>query len=132
MDQLLEFFHSEHNDDILGVDLHILQYWLVVDPTSKDYTLSTVFFHKHEGEKFGVTNLMSHFSMFLPTKANVKLSNGNTGHAQLIGNVLCFFTNYPIIYPVGTFYSFLPFQYHVIGCPKMSCWFEKCYLWLSW
>ena len=35
MDHLLELFHSEHDDDILDVDLQMLQYWLVVAPSSK-------------------------------------------------------------------------------------------------
>ena len=30
MDRLLEFFHSEHNDDIMDVELHMLQDRLVV------------------------------------------------------------------------------------------------------
>ena len=36
-------------------------------------------------EHFLVTNFKSHFSMFVPTKATVKLANGNTGHVQEIG-----------------------------------------------
>ena len=35
LDQILELFHSEHNGDILDVGLHMLQSWLVVDPSSK-------------------------------------------------------------------------------------------------
>ena len=31
-DHILEFFHSEHDDDLLDVDLHMLQSWLVVAP----------------------------------------------------------------------------------------------------
>ena len=42
--------------------------------------------------------------MFVPTKATVKLANGNTGHAQGIGIVLCRFPNFPIIYTVGPVY----------------------------
>ena len=42
--------------------------------------------------------------MFVPTKATVKLANGNTGHAQGIGIILCRFTNFSIIYPVGPVY----------------------------
>ena len=45
--------------------------------------------------------------MVVPIKATVKLTNGNTGHAQGIGINLCRFTNCLIIYPVG------PVQY----CP---------------
>ena len=47
---------------------------------------------------------MSHFSMFVPTKATVKLVNGNTGHAKGIRIILCCFPNCYIIYPVGTVY----------------------------
>ena len=42
--------------------------------------------------------------MFVPTKATVKLANGNTGHAQGIGIILCRFPNCSIIYPVGPVY----------------------------
>ena len=49
---------------------------------------------------------MSHFSMFVPTKATVKLDNGNTVHAQGIGIILCCFPNCLIIYPVGPVYFF--------------------------
>ena len=47
---------------------------------------------------------MSHFYMFFPTKSDVKLANVNMGHAQLIGIILCHFTNCPIIYPVVPVY----------------------------
>ena len=47
---------------------------------------------------------MLHLSMFVPTKATVKLANGNTGYTQGIGIILCCFPNYPIIYPVGPVY----------------------------
>ena len=76
----------------------------MVAPTSKFYTVSTVLFHKDGGANVSVTNFMSHFSMFVPTKATVKLANGNTGHAQGIGIVLCRFPNCLIIYPVGPVY----------------------------
>ena len=42
--------------------------------------------------------------MFVSTKATVKFSNENTGHAQGIGIILCHFTNCTIIYPVGPVY----------------------------
>ena len=61
-------------------------------------------FHKYGGENVAVTNCMSHFSMFVPTKTTVKLSNGNTWHAQGIGIVLCRFTKCLIMYPVGPVY----------------------------
>ena len=41
--------------------------------------------HKYGGDNFAVTNCMSHFSVFVPTKANVKLDIGNTVHTQGIG-----------------------------------------------
>ena len=44
-------------------------------------------------EKKPVKNLMLQFFMFIPTKANVKLVNGNMGHYQRIGIILCFFPN---------------------------------------
>ena len=59
----------------------------MVTPPSKFYTLSTVFFHKDGDANVAITNRMSHFSMFFPTKATLKLANGNTGHAQGIGNL---------------------------------------------
>ena len=74
MDHLLEFFHSEHDDDLLDVDLQMLQARLVVPSPSKFYTVYTVLFHKDEGANVAFTNCMSHFSMFFPTKATVKLS----------------------------------------------------------
>ena len=44
--------------------------------------------------------------MFVTTKTTVKLSNGNTRHAQGIGVILCRFPNCTIIYPVGPVYYF--------------------------
>ena len=44
--------------------------------------------------------------MFVPTKATVKLANVNTGHAQVVGIILCCFPNCPIIYTVGPVYYF--------------------------
>ena len=44
---------------------------------------------------------MSRFSMFVPTKSTVKLAIGNTGHAQVIRIIVCRFTNFHIIHPVG-------------------------------
>ena len=34
MDQILSFFHLEHDDDLLYFYLHVLQDWLVVAPSS--------------------------------------------------------------------------------------------------
>ena len=47
---------------------------------------------------------MSHFLMFVPTKATAKPAHGNTGHEQVIGIILCCSPNCPIIYPVGQVY----------------------------
>ena len=66
----------------------------MVAPPSKFYTVSTVLFHKDGGANVAVTNFMSHCSMFVPTKATVKLANGNTGHDQRIGIILCRFHNW--------------------------------------
>ena len=56
---------------------------------------------------------MSHVSIFVPTKSTVKLANGNTGHAQGIGIILCCFPNCSIIYPVGP-------VYYCLGHPSNS------------
>ena len=104
MDHLLEFLHSEPDDYLLGVDLHMLQAWLVVAPPSKFYTVSTVFFHKYGGVNVAVTNCTLYFSMFVQTKSTLKLANGNIGHAQGIGVILCRFPNCLITYPVGPVY----------------------------
>ena len=45
MDQLLELLHSENDDYILDVDLHMIQAWLLVATYSKFYTVYTVLFH---------------------------------------------------------------------------------------
>ena len=104
MDQLIKFFDLDHDDNILYVDLHMLQAWLLVAPYSKLHTLLTELFHKGVGDNVKITNCMSYFSIFVPTKTNVKLANGNMWHAQVIGIILCYFTNCPIIYIVGPFY----------------------------
>ena len=49
---------------------------------------------------------MSHFSMFVPSKATVKLANVNTGYAQVIGIFLCRFPSCYIVYPVVPVYHF--------------------------
>ena len=101
MDHLLEFFQSEHDGDLLDVELQMLQDLLVVAPPSKLYTVSNVLFNKYRGANVAVTNCMSPISMFVPTKTTVKLANGNTVHAQGIGIILCCFPNCSIIYTVG-------------------------------
>ena len=114
MDHLLEFFQSEHDDDLLDVDLQMLQACLVVAPPTNFYTVSNVLFHKDRGANVAVTNCMSHFSMFVPTKATVKLANGNKGHAQGNGIILCRFSNCYIIYPVVPVYYCPSHPYNTI------------------
>ena len=84
----------------------MLQALLVVTPSSKSYTVSTVLFHINGGQNVAVTNCLSHFSMFVPTKATVKLANGNTVHAQGIGIILCRSPNCSIIYTMEPDYYF--------------------------
>ena len=99
----------------------------MVAPPSRFYTISTDFFHKDGGANVAVTNCMSQFSMFVPTKATVKLSNVNTVHAQVIGIILCLFTNYFIIYPVGSVYYCPghPFDTISSGALKFYVGFQK-------
>ena len=78
----------------------MLQALVVVSTSSILFTVYIVLFHNYAGENNAVANCMSHFSMFVPTKSDVKLANGNMGHAQVIRIILCNFTNCPIIYPV--------------------------------
>ena len=57
----------------------------MVDTSSKCYTVSTLLFHKDGVENISIKNCMSHFSIFVQTKANVKLANGNTRRAHGMG-----------------------------------------------
>ena len=75
-------------------------------PTFKSYTVSNVLYHNDGGANVAVTNSLSHFYMFVPTKATMKFPNGNTGHSQVIGIILCIFPNCSIIYTVGPVYYF--------------------------
>ena len=84
MDQLPEFFCSDHDGDILDVDLQMIQYWIVVDTSSNFYTVPIVLFHKYGGVNVSVKNCVSHFYMIVPTKANAKLAHWNTVHDQRI------------------------------------------------
>ena len=67
-----------------------------------------------------------HYYIFVPSIGNVKLTNGNMGHTQVIGIILCFFPKYPIIYPVGP-------VYYCTGKPsnKISLGDTKCYVGLQ-
>ena len=87
----------------------------MVAPHSSVYTVSTVLFHKYGGANVTVKNCMSQFSMFVPTNATVKLDNGNTVHAQVIEIILCHFTNFYIIYPMGLVYYCQDHPYNTIS-----------------
>ena len=65
--------------------------------------------------------------MFVSTKSNVELANGNMGHAQIIGIILCRFPNCPIIYPVGPVYYFPGRPYNNISLGDLKCYvgFQK-------
>ena len=88
----------------MDVDFQMIQYQLVVDPISNLYTVSTVLFCKYGVANVAVKNWISRFYLFVPTKDTVKLANRNTWHAQWIGIILCCFTHYSIMYPVGPVY----------------------------
>ena len=59
--------------------------------------------------------------MAVPTKANVKLYDGNTVHVQVIGIILCCFPNCPIIYPVGLVYYFPVHPSNNISSGTLKC-----------
>ena len=63
-------------------------------------------FHKDGGANFSVKNCMSHFSVFVPAKATVKMANGNKEHVQRSGIVSCRVPKCSIIYPVLSVYYF--------------------------
>ena len=66
---------------------------------------------------------MSHFPMFVPTKATVKLANGNRLYAQGVWVIFCNFPNYSIINPLGP-------VYYCPGHPSntMPSYAVKCYV----
>ena len=105
----------------------MLQAWLVVAISPKFYTVYTILFHKYVGSNIGFKIFMSHFSMFVPTKANVKIANVNMGHAQVIGIILCNFTNWPIIYPVVPVYYCPGHPSNTISLGALRCYvvFQK-------
>ena len=82
----------------------MLQVWIVVAPFSKVYTVSIVLFHKDEEANVAVTNFMSHVSMFVSTNNTVKVANGNMGHAQGAGIILCCFSDCSVIFPLVKVY----------------------------
>ena len=125
---MMKLFHTNHDNNILNVDLQMLQTRLVLARPSNFYTVSTVFCHKDRGANFAVTNCMSHFSMFFPTKATVKLANGNTGHAQVIGVILCSFSKCSNIQwdQFMIVQVTLPTPPHQVT--SILCWFSKGYI----
>ena len=88
----------------------------MVAPNSTFYAVSTVL-----GGNIAVKNCMSHFSIFFPTKATVKLANGNTLHDQVMGIILCRFSNRYIIYPVGPVYYFPGHTSNTISSGALRC-----------
>ena len=58
---------------------------------------------------------MSQFSIFYPTKATIKLANGNTENAQGTGINLCNFYYCSTVYPVGPVYYFPVHPYNTIS-----------------
>ena len=64
------------------------------------------------------------FLCFSQPSPTAKLANGNTGHAQVIGIILCHFPNCLIIYPVGPVY-YCPglFQHYIISFSQVLYWF---------
>ena len=93
----------------------------LVAPSSRFHTVSTVLFHKYGGANYGVANFMSHFSMFFPTKVNVKFSNLNTIHSLVIGVILCSFPTCPIIYPMRLFYYCTGRPSNTISSGDLKC-----------
>ena len=75
---------------ILNVDLHMIQYLIVVATSSKSYTVPSMLFHKYGQANVPVKKIISHFYMLVPTKSDVKLAKGNMGLAQGIGIILMF------------------------------------------
>ena len=70
---------------------------------------------------------MLQFSMFVPTKANVKQANVNKRHDQVIGTIVCCFPKFSIIYPVGQVYYFSGHPYNIISSDSLKCYvgFQK-------
>ena len=94
----------------------MLQAWLVIAPSSKNYTFSSVLFHK-----YGRSNVVVIIYMFDPTKATVKLANGNTVQAKGIGIISCRFPNWPILYPVGPVYYYQGYPSNTITLDELKC-----------
>ena len=83
--------------------------------------------HKYREANIAVTNCISDFYIFVPTKVTLKLANRNTVHAQVIEIILCPFPNYFIIYPVGPVYYFPGHTSNTIssGALKFYAGFQK-------
>ena len=89
MNQLLELFHLENDDDFLDVGIKMLQAWLVVTPYKQIIQSQLCCFINME-EPMLELQIYVAFSKFLPTQSNVYLANGNMGYVQLIGIILLF------------------------------------------
>ena len=63
-----------------------------------------MFFNKYGGLNIVITNWFLNFSILVPTRANINFYDGNTGHAQVIGIILCKFPNCSNIYTLGPVY----------------------------
>ena len=65
--------------------------------------------------------------MLVPTKAIVELYNRNTGHAKVIGIILCCFTNCSIMYTVIPVYYFTGHPSNTISLGALKCYigFQK-------
>ena len=77
-------------------------------------------FHKYVGANVTVTNCMSHFSMFVTTKATVKLVIENTGHAQVIRIIVYHLPYCSIIYPEVPVYYFPGCSYNTISSGALN------------
>ena len=66
---------------------------------------------------------MSNFSMFVPTKSDVKLANRKTGNNQGIDNIFCSFFICPIIYPMGTVCYCPVHSSNAISLSALKCFF---------
>ena len=62
--------------------------------------------------------------MFVSTKSNVKLDNGNTVHAQGIRIVLCRFPIFPFIDPLGPVYYYTGYPSNTISLGALKCYVD--------
>ena len=89
----------------------------MVAPPSKLYTVSDVLFHKYGGANVAVTNCMSHFSVFVPTKATVKLAKETRDMSKELGLVYVAFLTLQLYIQLDQFIIVqvtLPTLYHQV------------------